>query len=164
MICQFVAEHRARFGVAPNCRVLTAHGCTIAPRTFYAWASQAPSKRSLWDTTITSVLAGYYEPDEHGRKSPESLYASLFEDPRRDPGRRGFWVGSVRFGWSGRYGYPVSPAPIAQGIEQRFPKPCVAGSNPAGGATASGLHSVFLASKRVSSRTAVEPSRHTEET
>ncbi len=25
-------------------------------------------------------------------------------------------------------------APIAQGIEQRFPKPCVAGSNPAGGA------------------------------
>ena len=26
------------------------------------------------------------------------------------------------------------PAPIAQGIEQGFPKPCVAGSNPAGGA------------------------------
>ena len=25
-------------------------------------------------------------------------------------------------------------APIAQGIEQRFPKPCVVGSNPAGGA------------------------------
>src|SRR5205809_3152211 len=27
------------------------------------------------------------------------------------------------------------PAPVAQGIERRFPKPCVAGSNPAGGAT-----------------------------
>jgi integrase len=26
------------------------------------------------------------------------------------------------------------PAPVAQGIERRFPKPCVAGSNPAGGA------------------------------
>jgi hypothetical protein len=26
------------------------------------------------------------------------------------------------------------PAPVAQGIEHRFPKPCVAGSNPAGGA------------------------------
>ena len=26
-----------------------------------------------------------------------------------------------------------SHAPVAQGIEQRFPKPCVAGSNPAGG-------------------------------
>jgi len=31
----------------------------------------------LWDTTITEVLAGYYEPDEHGRQRPESLYGSL---------------------------------------------------------------------------------------
>jgi putative transposase len=37
----------------------------------------APSKRSLWDATITAVLAGYYEPDEHGRRKPESLYGSL---------------------------------------------------------------------------------------
>jgi hypothetical protein len=28
----------------------------------------------------------------------------------------------------------TGPAPVAQGIERRFPKPCVAGSNPAGGA------------------------------
>jgi putative transposase len=26
---------------------------------------------------ITSILAGYYEPDEHGHKPPESLYGSL---------------------------------------------------------------------------------------
>ena len=77
MICGFIAEHRARFGVAPICRVLTQHGCTIAPRTFYAWVSRAPSKRELWDTVITQILAGYYEPDEHGRKPPESLYGSL---------------------------------------------------------------------------------------
>jgi transposase InsO family protein len=31
----------------------------------------------LWDTAITEVLAGYYEPDEHGRLRPESLYGSL---------------------------------------------------------------------------------------
>jgi len=31
--------------------------------------------------------------------------------------------------------YAQRPAPVAQGIERRFPKPCVAGSNPAGGAT-----------------------------
>jgi hypothetical protein len=30
-------------------------------------------------------------------------------------------------------------APIAQGIEQRFPKPCVVGSNPTGGAEVFGL-------------------------
>jgi putative transposase len=57
--------------------VLTEHGVKIAPRTFHAWATRAPSKRSLWDATITEVLAGYYEPDEHGRRRPESLYGSL---------------------------------------------------------------------------------------
>ena len=31
----------------------------------------------MWDTVITQILAGYYEPDEHGRKPPESLYGSL---------------------------------------------------------------------------------------
>jgi putative transposase len=39
--------------------------------------SRAPSKRDLWDTVITQVLAGYYGPDEHGRKKPESLYGSV---------------------------------------------------------------------------------------
>jgi putative transposase len=77
VICRFVAEHRARFGVASICRALTANGCRIAPRTYYAWASRPRSKRALWDTTITEVLAGYYEPDEHGRRKPEALYGSL---------------------------------------------------------------------------------------
>jgi len=27
----------------------------------------------LWDAAITEVSAGYYEPDEDGRKTPESL-------------------------------------------------------------------------------------------
>jgi putative transposase len=47
VICRFIAEHKARFGVAPICRALSAHGCTIAPRTYYAWAVRAPSKRAL---------------------------------------------------------------------------------------------------------------------
>lgn len=49
----------------------------IAPRTFHAWATRAPSKRALWDATITQILAGCYEPDEQGRRKPESLYGSL---------------------------------------------------------------------------------------
>lgn len=56
--------------------MLTEHGCAIAPRTFYAWLSRPPSARALWDTVITEVLAGYYEPDEHGRRPPESLYGA----------------------------------------------------------------------------------------
>jgi putative transposase len=78
VICRFIAEHREAFGVVPICRVLTEHGCTIAPRTFYAWRSRPLSKRALWDATITAVLASYYvERDEHGRRRPESLYGSL---------------------------------------------------------------------------------------
>src|SRR5262245_48259430 len=33
-----------------------------------------------------------------------------------------------------RLGFIAGQALVAQGIEQRFPKPCAAGSNPAGGA------------------------------
>ncbi|MFE3728328.1 IS3 family transposase [Nocardia sp. NPDC059154] len=76
VICAFIAEHKARFGVAPICRALTAHGCKIAPRTFHAWARRAPSKRALWDTTVTEILAGFYEPDDQGRRAPESLYGA----------------------------------------------------------------------------------------
>lgn len=76
-VCEFIAENKGRFGVAPICRVLSEHGVPIASRTFYAWVSRAPSKRALWDAAITEILAGYYEPDEHGRRKPESLYGSL---------------------------------------------------------------------------------------
>jgi putative transposase len=38
---------------------------------------RAPSKRALWDTTITEVLAVHYEPDQHGRRRPEALYGAL---------------------------------------------------------------------------------------
>ena len=31
LICTFIAEHRARFGVVPICRVLTEHGCADRP-------------------------------------------------------------------------------------------------------------------------------------
>jgi putative transposase len=46
-------------------------------RTFYAWIKRPPSKRILSDLALTGVLAGYYEPDEHGKRRPECLYGSL---------------------------------------------------------------------------------------
>src|SRR5699024_3359189 len=74
LICKFISEYRSRFGVAPICRALSAQGMQIAPRTYYAHINRAPSKRALWDTTITEVLAGYYEADENGTRKPECLY------------------------------------------------------------------------------------------
>ena len=64
------------FGVVPICRALAVRGVQIAPRTYWAHCSSAPSKRALWDTTITEILAGYYEPDAEGKRPPESLYGS----------------------------------------------------------------------------------------
>jgi putative transposase len=77
LICSFIDEHKQRFGVVPICRALGIQGVAIAPRTYWAHRSSAPSKRALWDTTITEILAGNYEPDADGKRPPESLYGSL---------------------------------------------------------------------------------------
>jgi putative transposase len=53
------------------------HGIQIAPRTYWAHLKAAPSKRALWDATITGVLAGIYEPGPDGRRPPECLHGSL---------------------------------------------------------------------------------------
>jgi putative transposase len=64
------------FGVVPICRALSLLGVPIAPRTYWAHIARAPSRRALWDMTIVEVLAGYYQPDETGRRPPESLYGA----------------------------------------------------------------------------------------
>jgi putative transposase len=61
----------------PICRALSAHGIKIAPGTYWARARRPPSRRALADARITEILAGIYEPDERGRRGPESLYGSL---------------------------------------------------------------------------------------
>jgi putative transposase len=75
-LCEFIEAHREEFGVAPICRALQRYDITIAPNTFNAWRRRGPSKRALWDIAITELLARCYEPDEHGRRPPESLYGS----------------------------------------------------------------------------------------
>ena len=77
MICAFIDEHKVAYGVVPICRALAVHGVQIAPRTYWAHRWTAPSKRALWDITITEILAGIYEPDADGKRPPESLYGSL---------------------------------------------------------------------------------------
>ena len=77
MICAFIDAHRDKFGVAPVCRTLSEHGVPIAPRTYWARVSAAPSRRALWDAAITEILAGIYEGDERGRRPPESLYGTV---------------------------------------------------------------------------------------
>jgi len=61
----------------PICRALSGHGVPIAPRTYWARRSRPPSRRALADAALTEIMAGIYEPDENGRRPPESLYGSL---------------------------------------------------------------------------------------
>jgi hypothetical protein len=49
LICAFIDEHKERYGVVPICRALGIQGVAIAPRTYRAYRSSAPSKRALWD-------------------------------------------------------------------------------------------------------------------
>jgi putative transposase len=53
----FIEEYRVRFGVEPICRVLTEHGCPIAPSTYYEARRRAPSRRSLRDAELVAIIA-----------------------------------------------------------------------------------------------------------
>ena len=43
----FIDAHRERFGVEPICRVLTEHGCKIAPNTYWVAAQAAAVEAGL---------------------------------------------------------------------------------------------------------------------
>jgi putative transposase len=55
---------------------LKIHNLQIAPETYYAWCRRGPSRRALWEMTVTEILAGIYEPGPDGRRRPESLYGA----------------------------------------------------------------------------------------
>lgn len=60
-IVAFIDEHRARFGVEPICRVLTEHGCKIAPNTYWVAKKRAPSARCLRDAQLVPEIVRVYE-------------------------------------------------------------------------------------------------------
>jgi transposase InsO family protein len=52
----YIDQHRDVFGVEPICRVLTEHGCTIAPSTYYAAKVRPPSSRAERHATLMPIL------------------------------------------------------------------------------------------------------------
>ena len=56
MIIAYIDAHRDEHGVEPICRVLTEHGCQIAPSTYYARKRRPPSARALSDAMMMQVL------------------------------------------------------------------------------------------------------------
>ena len=77
MIVAFIDAFRHVFGVQAICRALSSHHVPVAPRTYWAARSRPPSRRALRDALVTQWLAVMFEPDQHGRRRPESLYGAV---------------------------------------------------------------------------------------
>jgi len=58
VIVDYIDEHRDEFGVESICKVLSGHGCKIAPSTYYAAKKRelAPSARALRDAVMMQIL------------------------------------------------------------------------------------------------------------
>jgi putative transposase len=76
VVFRFIDEHRDRFGVTPICRALILIDASVTARGYYAWRGRGPSKRALWEITVTELLGDIYEPDADGRRRPECLYGA----------------------------------------------------------------------------------------
>ena len=57
----FIDEHRERFGVEPICRVLSEHGCKIAPNTFWVAKKRPPSTRAVRDAELMPEVVRVFE-------------------------------------------------------------------------------------------------------
>ena len=56
MIIGYIDAHRDEFGVEPICRVLTEHGCKIAPSTYHASKTRPASARAVRDAAMMQIL------------------------------------------------------------------------------------------------------------
>ena len=57
----FIDAHREQFGVEPICRVLSGHGCGIAPNTYWVAKQRPPSKRAVRDAELKVEIARVYD-------------------------------------------------------------------------------------------------------
>jgi putative transposase len=68
VVIAFIDEYRSRFGVEPICRVLTAHGCKIAPSTYYAARSRERCARSIRDEIVAAHIVRVHASPLIGRR------------------------------------------------------------------------------------------------
>jgi putative transposase len=60
-VIAFIDAHRHRFGVEPIWRVLTEHGCKIAPNTCWVARKRPPSPRAHRDAELVTEVRRVYE-------------------------------------------------------------------------------------------------------
>jgi putative transposase len=73
---RFISEHKNRFGVEPICRVLTQHGCQIAPSTYYDAARRVPSARAVRDERLKAAISRIHK-DNYGVYGARKVWLQL---------------------------------------------------------------------------------------
>ena len=73
---RFVSEHKTRSGVEPICRVLTQHGCRIAPAAYCDAARRAPSARAVRDERLKAMISRVHQ-DNYGVYGARKVWLQL---------------------------------------------------------------------------------------
>jgi putative transposase len=73
---RFIAGHKARFGVEPICRVLSQHGCPIAPSTYYDAVRRPPSARARRDEQLRAAITAVHA-DNYGVYGARKVWLAL---------------------------------------------------------------------------------------
>ena len=90
MIVEFIREHAdrsqpkaeggLRWGVEPICRVLTEHGVKIAPSTYYAQLTKAPTNRQRRDAGLLEQAIDAANKVIDARRVPNGLCDCCTDD------------------------------------------------------------------------------------
>lgn len=88
---EFIDEHRDVFGVEPICHVLSHHGVTMAPSTYYDARKRPPSKPALRDAQIESLIIEARSKPFVARYGTRKIWLHL----RRQGPRRGLVHGGA---------------------------------------------------------------------
>ena len=57
MIIDFINRYKSEYGVEPMCRVLSEHGCSIAPSTYYDARNRSAFRRALRDEELKAAVS-----------------------------------------------------------------------------------------------------------
>ena len=73
---RFTDGHKARFGVEPICRVLSQHGCPIAPSTSYDAVRRPPSARARREERLRAAITRVHQ-DNYGVYGARKVWLAL---------------------------------------------------------------------------------------
>ena len=76
MIVNYIEENKKAFGVEPICTVLSSADVTIAPSTYYAARTRAPSARAVRDKQVTSEISRVHA-ENYGVYGIRKVHAQL---------------------------------------------------------------------------------------